>query len=929
MSSELLYTSAPQGLKVGSRGFTTVLCTAGMPPNLADKLESFSGYKHVYAPQDPLAEHNPVRYAYLRPSVGGRTLTVVSRLAAYGVDYSGRSNKIAHHIVLENSERPSGGPAWLLSQNNLWKESWDGQCKTLPTGPQIPFGDRPPRVCRQWQAVTGDAGWGGQLITWLKQSTKPIWLIYEPKQSGQLLHLLVEALALLPEGERWKYTFATYFPGLPGDVDCRIRGIASGSDEARLAPARGHVIDLTRKSPLATASIWIEAARTGIVPSAPTSAPALLGSLPDLDPVLGEWEMTTAAPATKIESNWLDEPSLPNISGPPQDFLMDPGEYQLAPPPMPNVRTPKNKPPALPKQNRKIHSTDRSPLRWAVPAIAVILTLLLLGVGGVMLYKQPKVLSSVREKADPPKPTTETVRKEELAQNNPVVVEISQENADPNHLEELPKKQITIFLKKDGRLDQSWEWESDKFFELSIPENMDGETGYKLTCDGDSVPDLSFGDNDFLSINEGKIVIVKQQDYEGDEWKRNPRNFSLLVTVEGGLTPSVSIPIKINLENEKRNVQAVPVTMSLDSELKEGRVNVQKIYENELDEVENFSFDLIENEIAVKKAKGKYGQLSIENEDLVYTLSPDELSNATMSKVEEKFTYKVNCNHAQSDDKNQVIITITNKNVLGLLVAETKDGTDLQFKREDIKKLFRQEGDLSILLRHKEKVIGKSDVYKIEKNGKVFNVISNNEVIFNGIGRIAVFPNTNDRVSKVNLLEDSELKTNLQVLFWRTEKFCDIFEEELDKERRQLDTKIAALTIEITNEKNGEVRKQKEGEKEIFESDNTALLGLFGTIKKTLKDGSRSKPEWKYKPLKEYVETDVKNSLENLINSFEEKNQRAISVLERCRLYIISRFEESRSYIRDCSLIAEKRDVSANGSVSTTERPVPPLGGNN
>ena len=55
MTQELFYTSAPRGLKPGSRGFCTVMSTAGMAKNLADRLEALSGYRHVYPPNDPQA----------------------------------------------------------------------------------------------------------------------------------------------------------------------------------------------------------------------------------------------------------------------------------------------------------------------------------------------------------------------------------------------------------------------------------------------------------------------------------------------------------------------------------------------------------------------------------------------------------------------------------------------------------------------------------------------------------------------------------------------------------------------------------------------------------------------------------------------------------------------------------------------------------
>lgn len=88
MSFELLYTSAPSGLKPGTRGFTTVLCTEGIPPNVVQRLETLSGYRHVFSAQDTRATENPVCYSHLRVPIAGKPTSVLSRIAAYGVDYS-------------------------------------------------------------------------------------------------------------------------------------------------------------------------------------------------------------------------------------------------------------------------------------------------------------------------------------------------------------------------------------------------------------------------------------------------------------------------------------------------------------------------------------------------------------------------------------------------------------------------------------------------------------------------------------------------------------------------------------------------------------------------------------------------------------------------------------------------------------------------
>src|SRR5262249_10787445 len=116
MIQELHYTSVPRGLKLGSRGFCTVACTTQMPGPLVERLENLSGYHPVYAPHDPAAPQNPINFAHVRLTIGGRSVSILSRVGPAGLDYSGRANKYAHHVVLEPGERPEAGPAWLLSQ---------------------------------------------------------------------------------------------------------------------------------------------------------------------------------------------------------------------------------------------------------------------------------------------------------------------------------------------------------------------------------------------------------------------------------------------------------------------------------------------------------------------------------------------------------------------------------------------------------------------------------------------------------------------------------------------------------------------------------------------------------------------------------------------------------------------------------------------
>jgi len=319
MSQELLYTSAPTGLKSGSRGFATVLCTAGMASNISTRLETLSGYRHVFSPQDPQASLNPVSWSHLRLTINGQATSILSRIAAYGVDYSGRTNKLAHHVVPTPVEMATAGPAWMLLQSSWVRTDWDGSCQTPASGPELPDGSQSVAVCQCWKQATGDAGWGGVAAESIANPvSKPLWIIFSIKQSASLLGLINESIALLPEAGRWRATFSTYYTNLPPEIDCKIRCVLAGTEEAKLAPARGTVIDLTKNLTPAPVSAYVETARTGVVMAKVIAPmPASLGGHPS---------SRAPSPLEVIDGDslWSDEFSLqpPAVLGKPPGLAL-------------------------------------------------------------------------------------------------------------------------------------------------------------------------------------------------------------------------------------------------------------------------------------------------------------------------------------------------------------------------------------------------------------------------------------------------------------------------------------------------------------------------------------------------------------------------------------------------------------------------------
>ncbi|WP_372717167.1 hypothetical protein [Novipirellula sp.] len=368
MSLELLYTSAPSGLRQGSRGFCTVLSTAGMPVNVATRLETLSGYRHVFSPSDSRTHENPICYSHLRVKVAGKSSSVLSRIAAYGVDYSGRTNKLAHHVVVEPHEQSPAGPAWVLTQRMMMREQWDGKNQTPPAGPTIPLQNQAASICSGWARITGDAGWGGVVAEAFQvPASRPHWIVFDVTQNAALLDLLNESIALLPQHERWAATFSTYYTNLPPEIDCRVRCVLAGTEEAKLASARGRVIDLTSCKPLATETPLVRLARTGAsatgfstvepLPARPIAAPAI--SIPLSPPP------TSQSLPPQIEEETYD--LVPSANRPP-----------VPPPKHSSLTGPPTLPPTTKKENRTSYAL-----------FVVAATLLFTMIGGGIYYAIP------------------------------------------------------------------------------------------------------------------------------------------------------------------------------------------------------------------------------------------------------------------------------------------------------------------------------------------------------------------------------------------------------------------------------------------------------------------------------------------------------------------------------------------------------------
>ena len=139
VSQELIYTSVPRGLAPEARGSARWPAPAACRPTNAATgvLERLPA---TLRPKTPQAALNPVAFSHLVLTVAGRRCHVLSRVCDAGLDYSQRSNKFAHHVVLDAAELPAGGPAWLMAQTDFLRSKWDAEPSTIPAGTGRPAG---------------------------------------------------------------------------------------------------------------------------------------------------------------------------------------------------------------------------------------------------------------------------------------------------------------------------------------------------------------------------------------------------------------------------------------------------------------------------------------------------------------------------------------------------------------------------------------------------------------------------------------------------------------------------------------------------------------------------------------------------------------------------------------------------------------------
>jgi hypothetical protein len=227
MPQQRIYTSAPRGLVAGRSGYCTVARSASLREALMLQLEKFCYYQHLSLTG---GRERPISTCRL-VDIRGTRFQVLSRLQDAGLDFTGRTNFIAHHLVFTPEEiREYPAPPVILRDWPGWAKSWGKEPQLLENENWADLAALTGRAtvpAQTWRRVTGDAIHGYGLL----EARAGASFRVDDLSETVVLDLLAESLALLEVRDprrdcrtaAWNCTFTTSLQEQDNPADFRWR----------------------------------------------------------------------------------------------------------------------------------------------------------------------------------------------------------------------------------------------------------------------------------------------------------------------------------------------------------------------------------------------------------------------------------------------------------------------------------------------------------------------------------------------------------------------------------------------------------------------------------------------------------------------------------------------------------------------------------
>jgi len=236
MPQQLIYTSAPRGLVAGRSGHCTVARSAAMRDALMLQLEKLSYYQHLSLSG---GQDRPI-FAFRMIDIRGSRFHVLSRIQDAGLDFTGRTNFIAHHLVATPEEiRQLPTPPVIFRDWSGWVKSWTKDPQLLEnedwSSLKVLLG-KAFVPAETWQRITGDAVSGYGLL----EARAGASFRADDQPDETVLQLIAESMELLEVRDprrdfrttAWQYTFTTSMQEQDNPADFRWRCIHSDNPAA-------------------------------------------------------------------------------------------------------------------------------------------------------------------------------------------------------------------------------------------------------------------------------------------------------------------------------------------------------------------------------------------------------------------------------------------------------------------------------------------------------------------------------------------------------------------------------------------------------------------------------------------------------------------------------------------------------------------------
>jgi hypothetical protein len=248
MPWQLIYTSAPRGLLSGQSGFCTVARSADLREALVQRLEQISSYHYLRVSEAATANRNPSISAFRLLDLRGAKYYVLTRIQPCGLDFTARTNHLAHHLVFQADELgklPS--PAAILRHWPGWVASWQSEPRWLDevAAEEFATASKSFLPARTWAQLTGDGGRAAGLLE--SECVRGCYLVCPPGSEEQLLEMYCETLQLLNFNGQfplrpWRHTFTAFLQAEDNPNDFQWRGCQENTPAYEQA--------LTRSAPL-------------------------------------------------------------------------------------------------------------------------------------------------------------------------------------------------------------------------------------------------------------------------------------------------------------------------------------------------------------------------------------------------------------------------------------------------------------------------------------------------------------------------------------------------------------------------------------------------------------------------------------------------------------------------------------------------------